>query len=96
MVGAYAPALVELARLSLVQAQRTGRQDLTWERATLARAQSMGPGIPDASAELLHLALVSQDKAAIAAALTEGSGRAEPYPRWAEYAVQAQAILSAK
>ena len=96
MVSAYAPALAELVRLSLVQAESTGRRSLDWERSTLSRAASLGPGIPDAFAEQLHLALVSGDAAAIKTALEAGRGLCESYPRWAAYAAQAQAVPAAK
>ena len=95
MVGGYAPAITELVRLSLVQAQSSGRKDLAWEKAKLERAVALGPGIPDPLVEQLHLAIVSSDKPAIAAALAGAEARATLHPRWAEYSSQARMILSA-
>jgi O-antigen ligase len=71
LVSGYAPALAEFVRQSLLDAERTNRKDLRWERAAIDRASALAPGVPDVVAERLHLALVSGDKPAIAAALQD-------------------------
>ncbi len=60
-VREYAPYLVELVRLSLDDAMRTGRTDVTWERARLVHAAALSPSLPELDAEVLHLELAAGD-----------------------------------
>lgn len=57
-VRGYAPYLVELVRLSTLDARRTGRKDLSWERARLTEALRLSPELPEATLELAHVAIV--------------------------------------
>ena len=91
----YGPFLADFARLSLEDAAMTRRTDLTWETRTLKRAAELAPAIPEVWAEQLHLAVVSGDKKAIAKALEQAKGKAEPAPRFSMYLGQAQSVLAA-
>lgn len=52
---------VLLLRNSLDQAFLSGRTDLTWERAELAKLESMAPGLPEVRIERIHLDLLDGD-----------------------------------
>lgn len=91
----YGPFLADFARLSLEDAAMTRRTDLMWETRTLDRAAELAPAIPEVWAERLHLAIVSGDKKAIARALEQARGKAEPAMRFTLYLDQAQSALAA-
>lgn len=91
----YGPYLADFARLSLEDAAINRRTDLTWETRTLDRAAALAPAIPEVWAERLHLAVVSGDKEAIARALKQATGKAEPASLFPTYRDKAQLILSA-
>lgn len=94
LVGAYAPYVADLVRYSLVEAQLTGRADLTWERRELDRAAALAPELPEVAAESIHLAVLSGDKAAIRQALAKWGRLAEPAADYAYYARTAQEALA--
>lgn len=92
-IAGFAPNLVSLATHSLAQAERTGRADLTWERGMLDRAAAVLPPTPALVAEQLHLAVLSGDRAAVAAALPDAREWGTPYPFTAAYLERAEALL---
>ncbi len=77
----FAPNAVDFVALSLMQAERTGRTDVSWEQGLLDRAAAVLPPIPSLVAEQLHIALVTGDKRAVGAALpmVRQWGRLYPY-----------------
>ena len=84
-MSGFAPYTAELVRLSLVEAQLSKRTDLSWERRQLERALVLGPDIPEVRAEMLHLAILSNDKGMIRDALKDSVSKAEPAANYAYY-----------
>ncbi len=93
-ISAFAPNLVSLAAYSLAQADRTGRRDVSWEKAVLERAGAVLPDIPSLAGERLHLALVEDDRAAIAAASVDAERWGRAYALTDGYLRRAAEVLS--
>lgn len=91
----FAPGAVSLVAYSLAQADRTGRTDLSWEDAMLARAEEVLPPIPSLVAERLHLAVLSRDPVAVSAALPDAQRWGGPYPLTGSFIERAQTVLGA-
>ncbi len=94
-VARFAPNLVSLATYSLAQAERTGRDDLSWEDARLSHAEEVLPPTPALVAERLHLAVLSGDVAAVEAALPAAREWGGFYPFTEAYLTAAEQLLSA-
>jgi hypothetical protein len=91
----YAPNLVNFAAYSLIQAERTGRTDLTWERGLLKRADAELPPIPSLVAEELHLAVLSGSAADIRAAVPLAQRWGMRYPPIESYLQRARETTAA-
>lgn len=89
----FAPNAVGLVSFSLMQAERTGRTDVSWEQATLDRAAAVLPPIPSLVAEQLHVALIAGDKAAVGAALPAVRQWGRLYPYSDTYIQRAEELL---
>lgn len=89
---AYAPNAVNFAAHSLAQAERVGRTDLEWERATLDRAGAVLPPIPSLVAERLHLAVLAKDVAAVRSAVPDAKAWGGPYPYTQAYLKAAETL----
>jgi len=94
LVRGFAPYVAELVRLSLIEAQLTGRTDVSWEMRQLDSALSLGPEIPEVSAERLHLAVLTKDPGRIRDSLTLATGVAELAANYEYYRVLAIAALN--
>lgn len=93
-IGAFVPNSVSLAGISLAQAQRTGRTDVTWERRILDEAALRIPPIPSLVAERLHVALIEGDIEAVRLAVPDAKRWGGPYPYTASYLQRAAEMLS--
>lgn len=60
-VGDYAPYLVDFVRVSLDEASKSGRTDLSWEQQTLDRASTLCPSLPMLSLLRLRVAVMQSD-----------------------------------
>ncbi|TDB39573.1 MAG: O-antigen ligase family protein [Actinobacteria bacterium] len=89
----FAPNAVDLVAYSLMQAERTGRTDVSWEQATLDRAASVLPPIPSLVAEQLHIALITGDERAVGAALPAVRQWGRLYPYSDTYIRRAEELL---
>jgi hypothetical protein len=79
-IAQYAPGLVWLADLSATEAGRTGRTDFTWESQLLSEAQQKGGEFPSLLLAQLHVAAISGNRSALAAALAAAKQHAGFYP----------------
>ncbi|PKQ37316.1 MAG: hypothetical protein CVT59_08760 [Actinobacteria bacterium HGW-Actinobacteria-1] len=89
----FAPNAVDVVAYSLMQAERTGRTDVSWEQGTLDRAAAVLPPIPSLVAEQLHIALISGDQAAVGAALPAVRQWGRLYPYSEAYIQRAEQLL---
>lgn len=84
-VRGFAPYLVELVRMSVDDALRTGRKDLSWETARLARAHRLSPTLPEIEVERAHVFIAEGDYAAAQDALESTAHWRGSVSEWQEY-----------
>ena len=89
----YAPGLVELVQLSLDEAERDGRTDLSWERQMLIEARAVGGVFPNLVAQELRLAAMSGDEPTLKSALAEARKYQSSYPLLDAYVKRVEAAL---
>ncbi len=94
VLRSYAPGLVGLAQLSMNQAERDGRTDLSWERTMLSNARRLGGEFPTLVAEELHLAGLSGDSAQLERALAVAKEHQSTYALLDAYITQAESMLA--
>lgn len=89
----YAPGLVGLAQLSMDEAARSGRTDLSWERQLLIEARAISGDFPNLLAEEIRVAGMSGDPVGLRSALEAARPYRSSYAPLDAYIRQAEQSL---